>query len=167
MVSSGITSDNLQIGSRTGGDITVDGVTDASSLGLTMLTLIATQPSKLVVFENTPSSFNKGITVRGTGGVVLSVSVTKKNAQSTFSTGTGSLTVVNAKKLCTTGQQLLLTVDDLDLEGTISTGVSAATVECSSAGRVLGVGNTVKEFHMSGNQRKTCYDQECRPGIYI
>ena len=74
------------------------------------------------------------------GGVVLSQSLTTESSSVVVSTGTGSLTVVSTMSLSTTGQLLTITADDFDLNGEVSSGTHTTIIECTSAGRTVGLG---------------------------
>jgi hypothetical protein len=95
---------DLTVGSTSNGDITVDGLADASTDELGRVRLRATRAARHVVFDANPTLFNKGITVQAAGGVVLSTSVTTKNLETVLWTGTGTLTMVTTMTLSTTNQ---------------------------------------------------------------
>ena len=97
--------------------------------------------NETVVFASASSAFNKGLTVQASFGVIFSESVTNKNANVTMSTGTGTLTVVAGKVISTTGQALTVTGDDVNLEGSVSTGSSAVTLNCQTPLLTVGLGS--------------------------
>merc|ERR1719460_559297 len=115
-------SGGLTVGSPTNGNITVDGVTEASSDQLGMVVLEATAAGQSVTFNSNPSSFDKGITVKAASGIVLSDSVVTKSSTTVLSAGIGSLTVAGGKSLDSTGQTLLITANDVDLVGSLDAG---------------------------------------------
>ena len=61
------------------GTISVNGIDDASSDQIGTLTLLSTRSADMINFVSFASSFNKGIVLNGSNGVVLSQSVTTKN----------------------------------------------------------------------------------------
>ena len=64
--------------------------------------------------------------------------------------GVGTYTIVTTKQMSTTNQVLALTVDDMDLAGTILTGTKAVHVHCVTPGRLVGIGVTAKQMHITG-----------------
>ena len=100
----------LTIGDSHNSVITVAGITDSSSDEIGTLTLIALKPTQTISFANSPSSFNKGLTIQGAAGISLADSLTSKNQPVTMSTGTGTLTIMGGKALSTTAQYFLLTL---------------------------------------------------------
>lgn len=113
------TSAQFIVGSSTGGSISIDGVTEDSSTAAAVR-LIATNATRMVVFETTASTFNKGVVVQAMGGIVLSESLNARLSDSLISAGTGTLTVASSFELSTSGQLLSITAQDIDLDGDIS-----------------------------------------------
>jgi hypothetical protein len=134
----------LTVGSSTTANVHVAGVTDGSSDQLGFIQFLATKDTMKVVFENSASTFNKGLTIQAIGGIVLSESVTTKNSDLLLFAGTGSLTIVAKKSLSTTNQLLTITADDADVasSATITTGTSAIFVAPTTSNRTLGLGTT-------------------------
>jgi len=130
----------MKLGSSTSGDITVTGVSDGHTDTIGTLTLVGTKSATTVTFLSTASSFNKGIVVQGMGGVVFSESATTRAGSSVLYAGTGSLTVVTAMSMQTSGQLLTITTDDFDVNGEISSGAAVTIIECTSDGRTVGLG---------------------------
>ena len=133
------------------GDISVDGLTDASTDWIGTLLLVATKDVRKVSFIEVASSFNKGITLQAAGGISLSQSVTTKNWQTKMYAGTGVLTLHDGMSFSTTNQLLTITADDVDVRGvaTVSTGTAAAIIATLSAntigiGAVLGKDTTLE-----------------------
>ena len=87
--------------------------------------------------------------MQAAGGVVLSDSVTTKSVPISVSTGTGFLTVDSGDVLSTTGQILTITANDFNLSGDVSSGTTTTVIECFSAGRTVGLGDTSKDLTIS------------------
>jgi hypothetical protein len=138
------------VGDIHNGDITVDGIQDENSRMMGRLTLVATKVGKTVSFANQTSTFNKGITVQAGAGIILQESLTTKQETTILSGGTGTLTIATTKSLSTTGQFLLITADDIDLQGdaSISSG-SAATVIAPATSKTIGIGTTTEQMAIS------------------
>lgn len=77
----------LTLGSSVMGSVTVDGVDEASSDSFGRLTLAATRDGSVVTFENSASSFNKGISVQGMQGITINENLTTKESESIFNSG--------------------------------------------------------------------------------
>jgi len=143
----------LTVGSAYSGSITVDKISSANtdSLGV-VLNLIATKADQTVIFDKTPSTFNKGLTIQGMGGVILNTDVTTCDSKLQVNTGTGSLTVAWGILLSTTNQELVVTTDDLRLDGAILTGAAATSITCFSEGRTVSMGAFAQELAISGGE---------------
>ena len=145
-----ITTDGgLVIGDSSSGDISISGIKDSNSDTIATLVLHATKATKVVEFLSSPSSFNKGITIQAKG-VVLEDAVTTKASPTVLHTATGTITISSTGSLSTSDQLLLITTDDLDFQGSVSTGDRAIKIECSTAGQTVGVGTTSTQFTLTG-----------------
>ena len=131
-----IKCDGLSIGGSANSNITVDGITDTSTRDLGVLSLRAYKESSTVTFANNPSFFNKGISVQAAGGVHLTASVTTKDSFTTIYAGTGTLTVESSQSLSTTGQDLLVTSDDVELGGAVDSGAGITSFACTTSQKV-------------------------------
>jgi hypothetical protein len=147
------TSQGITIGDSSSGNIVVSGVTDSSSDVIATLNLVATKANRLVTFKTEASSFNKGITVLATGGIVLSESATTKNWPTLLNAGTGTITVAASKTLSSTNQLLTLTSDDVDFSAssTVSTGTTTLLVATKSP-RTIGIGTTTEQFDLEASE---------------
>ena len=85
--------------------------------GCKPITLKATQTSRNIVFSAYASSFNKGIILQASGGVILSQSVTTIASDVVIRAGTAALRVIDKRELSTTNKFLTITADDIDLQG--------------------------------------------------
>jgi hypothetical protein len=132
----------LTFGDASSGAITVTGITDANSDDIGTLSLVATKAAATVQFVTTPSSFQKGLQVHAHAGVTVAASVTSKSTPSLFNCGTATLTVAALQSLSTSDQLLLVTANDVDISGSLSTGVVG--LACTTPDRIIGVGNSVK-----------------------
>merc|ERR1719502_891647 len=140
----------LYIGSSSNKFVEVDGVTDASTDELGRMHLIATNANLTVTYKGAPSSFNKGITVQASEGVVLSTSLTTKNTATKLAAGTSFVTVVATKTLSTTDQLLVITADDYDISGEVNTGAGAGKFETTSELSIgVGTGAGVEQVTFS------------------
>ena len=117
-------SQGLTIGGATAGSIVVDGVDLTSSDSVGLISLVASRDGSTVTFANTPSSFDKGVVVQGMAGVTLDTDLTTKGSETALNSGTGTLTVSSGQVLSTSGQVLTMTVDNIDLRGSITSGDS-------------------------------------------
>jgi hypothetical protein len=142
----------LTIGDSSNGSIFIDGVTDGSSDDLGVLRLRTTKAKRNVQFIANPSSFNKGLEIFASDGVILSQSVTVTNSDTKISAGTGTMTVAATRSLSTTNQLLTITADDVDILGTVNTGTHYVTIECGMEGRTAGFGSTAQQFIMDGEE---------------
>lgn len=66
--------------------------------------------------------------------------------------GTGTLTIANTMLLNTNNQQLIVTANDIDLVGTVSTGTAAMTIHCFEPGRTVGLGDGQGQMRIRGNE---------------
>ena len=117
-----LSCDGITIGSNSSGTIYVHGLHDSSTDTIGRLTLQATNAERQIIFQSGATSFNKGVTLQAMAGIILSESVTTKSLGTILQTGTGSLTVALAKSLSTTSQHLLVTANDVDFWGTVTSG---------------------------------------------
>jgi hypothetical protein len=147
------TSTGVNIGSSDAGVINVGGITDSNSDSLGLLTLIATRPARIVEFTSSPSFFNRGITVRSTGGVVFNSDATTKNSQTIINCGTGTITVAPTKAVSSSNQLLIFTSDDIDFgaSSTVSTGTAALTLTTHSL-KTIGVGTNAAQYDFDVNE---------------
>ena len=136
----------LTFGGSLSGNLHVSGITDTSSDSVATITLLATKHAALVQFDTAASVFNKGILVQAMGGVVVSTDVTTTSSQTVMQTGTGTMTVASGAQLSTSSNLLTLTIDDISLTGAISTGTTTVVVECTTAGRTIGLGSAPAEL---------------------
>jgi hypothetical protein len=151
-------SNGLSIGDSSSGNITVDGVTDTNSDTFSTLMLHATKAPSVVLFDNSATSFNKGIVVQAVGGVILSESVTTKSTGTRILTGTGTLTIVASKTLTTTNEMLTVTADDIDFSASaaMSSGTSYIHIQPTSP-RTIGLGTTVMGMDIEGSEVGALY----------
>lgn len=77
----------LTVGNSFVGEVAASGVTDASTANIGRVVLVAHKIGMRVVFNEAPSSFNKGITVQSYAGIVLDESLTTKNTGTYFNSG--------------------------------------------------------------------------------
>jgi hypothetical protein len=143
----------LTFGSSNTANVYIAGITDESSKELGFIDFVATKDTMLVVFENSASSFNKGLTIQAVGGIVMSEGLTTKSSDLVLFAGTGTLTVVGKKSLSTTDQLLTVTADDADIasSATITTGTSPIYVAPTTSNRTLGLG-TPTGLHLSDSE---------------
>ena len=134
----------LTIGSSANGSITVNGMSDANTAAVGTITLLALNQAKIIKFESDPSYFNKGIFVRGQGGVNVETSVTTKNTPTALNAGTGSITVAAGATLSTTQQLLTITTNGLDIVGKIETDSGSMQIS-TPQGLSMGVGSTTEQ----------------------
>ena len=82
----------------------------------------------------------------------MSAGMTSKASSTLLATGTGILRVLASQSLHTTNQLLTVTTDDVDFlaNSEVSTGTGAMTLNCHTAGRVIGIGGYVKQMTLSG-----------------
>lgn len=141
----------LTVGSSLTGSITLAGVMDNSTAEFGTLRLLATGAQKQVVFNDYASSFNKGITVEGSGGVVLSQSVTTKSSATLLITGTGALTVRSTYELSTSNQMLSVTADDIHIGAgsLVSTGAASVAITAYNHSHEIGIGSITKAMTIS------------------
>jgi hypothetical protein len=130
----------LSFGSPHGLNTVVEGLTSVNNDALNIIELLATRSAGLVGLDTAVSTFDKGIIVQGAGGIVLSESVTTTTSTTYLQTRTGTLTVVSGKTLSTTNQLLMLSVDDIDIQGDIETGTNYINLETYTDERLVGVG---------------------------
>jgi len=116
--------------------------------------LIASSSSGQVVFKDAPSSFNKGIVVEASGGIVLSHSVTTKGTATYLTAGTGTITVTATSTLSSTNQLLTLLADDVEFEVSsgILTGTAKLVLDTYTSGIEMGIGHPVKPYHLGDNE---------------
>ena len=65
-----------------------------------------------------------------------------------LSAGTGTLTVMSTKQLSTNGQQLSITANDADFQGAVSSGIEWTSIECTTGGRVVTLGEPGYTGHL-------------------
>jgi hypothetical protein len=140
----------LSMSKSDGGSLFVNGLSDANTDSVGTILLVATQTSRLVSFESYASTFNKGIIVQATGGIVFSQSVTTKNLQTVLRAGSGTLTIVDRRTLSTTNQLLTMTADDIVLQGvaSVTTGAAAIVVATDST-KTVGLGTDATQFSLT------------------
>ena len=129
----------LSLGNAETGSMSLVNITNAASQEIGTLTLIATRPSYNVTFSESGSTFNKGLVIEASFGVILSESVISQGI-TTMLAGTGTLTIENAKLLSTTNNLLQLTADDFDIPGFISTGNASLHMRTMTS-KDISVGN--------------------------
>jgi len=153
-----VANGGLTIGSSGGGSISVSGVSVASTDQTGTVSLIATKVGNTVTFKTSASAFSQGIVVQAANGITLSESVATKAAPSSMSAGAGTLTIEGSIVLSTNGQNLVITADDINLAAASSVNAGAGAIELHgfSANRELGIGATVKPFHVSDAELGRC-----------
>ena len=150
------TSDRLSIGNDASSTLAVDGVTTGNSDSLGTLELRATGPDQQVQFTGSDSSFHKGISVHGMGGIVVTSSFYATGTASSLSAGTGTLTVQSSQMVSTGDQYLAVTADDLDIQGSISSGTATTLIECFTTNRLVGLGDTTAgQLHIASDEMQT------------
>jgi hypothetical protein len=135
----------LTVGSSTNGDLRVYGTAAASVDAIGTLTLYATHAAgKNVAFTTAASSFNKGIVIESSNGIILSQSVTTMADPITMDTGTGKLTLDGSAQLSTTNEMLTITTDDVVLSASaaITTGTKTLVLKETTSARNIGIGAT-------------------------
>lgn len=144
----------VNIGSSTNGVISVDGLTTSNTDTIGTLTLIATDTSgSRVDFIGSASSFNKGIVAQAGSGIVFEQHVTTEACTTTLSSGEGTLTIVTPRKLITSGQQLMITADDMNINGFIdATPSGVVVIECGTNGNTVGLGRANGQLSIDGNE---------------
>ena len=80
----------------------------------------------------------------------MAESLTTKFGVVTFSAGNGALTVAATKTFSTTDQALIVTADDITIEGDVSTGSEGIVINCETDGRTVGLGSTSQEMTIEG-----------------
>jgi hypothetical protein len=147
------TSSGVFIGSADSGDIVVSAVTDSNSDTMNLVTLLATKASRAVTFESPPSSFNKGIVVQSTSGIVFNDGLTTKNSATYLNGGTGSLTIAASRSLSSTNQLLTVTTDDVDISSsaTVDTGTGTLLLTTTSS-LTMGVGTTTQQYDLESSE---------------
>jgi hypothetical protein len=146
------TSNQMTIGDSSSGDISVGGIQDSNSDDFALLVLRATKGTRTVTFETSVSTFNKGITIRATTGVIVNADTTITSSGTIFNIGTGTVTIASSKTLSTAGQLLSITTDDFDLAGDMSTGSSFIVTKCYSPGRTVGFGSGTGSLGLTGTE---------------
>ena len=132
----------LTIGNSRNGSISVDGITLGSSDSFGTLTLKALKDTATgITFMDQASHFHKGITLQAQGGIDFADSVTTKFGSVILSAGFGSLTVAATKTFSTSNQALIITADDLTIEGNLITGTEGIILNCASADHTVGLGS--------------------------
>ena len=146
------TTGAVTLGSSTGGDINVAGITDGSTANVGTIKLIATDSASRIVFEAASSTFNKGIEVQAGAAVVFSESVTTAGATIVSA---GAFTVDSAVVL-TTDQTFSLATDTIALVGAseLDSGTAGASIVVFTEDRPIDVGasNTANTLHVSGTE---------------
>jgi hypothetical protein len=144
----------LTVGNHRNGITTIDGLTDASTDEVDRLLLIAQKHEQLVVFDQTTSVFNKGITIQTAGGVVMSASFLSKNTPTYVQTGTGTLTVATTISLISSSQLLTITADDVDFQGTsaISSGDALTLLQTFTPDLEIAVGQANKPLQLGDSE---------------
>ena len=143
-----VSAGGFTIGDATTGSISVTGITMSNSDTVGTLTLVATKSAAGVTFESTISSFQKGLVIQTDAGISVDTTVTTNGSPCTFNCGTGTLSITALKSLSTTDQLLLITANDIKVDGTLEAGVM--NVACTTAGRTLGLGHGTKLAGLSG-----------------
>ena len=142
------------VGSSTLGTITLDGILDSASDSLDRLVLKATLSESQVVFVGGDSSFNKGITILANDGIAMGSSVTTKNSATYISAGSNGVTIADTHSLSSSNQQVELTADDIDLQGTatLSAGTATLQVLTTTAAHTVGLGNTTRGMQITDTE---------------
>jgi hypothetical protein len=143
----------LTIGDSRSGDVIFDGISDSNSDDFELLVLKATKAGKIVTFAGGESSFNKGITIQAAGGIVFSTSMSTKQTTTVLHAGTGFISVLSNATLSSTSTALLMTCDDIFMNGTVSSGTGSVTLTRTTRdGIAVGIDSQASDLHMSMDQ---------------
>lgn len=134
-----ITANLVTVGDSSNGQITVGGVTAGNTDQMGHLRLTALAPNTAVV-QTTDCHFGSLLTLEASENILLG-GATTSNGTTVLDAGTGTLTIATGKALSTSGSQLTITADDLDVLGPLNTGTAAVHL-MTQTGRsiVLGTG---------------------------
>jgi hypothetical protein len=139
----------LTIGTSATGHVDINGLTDGSTDQVGVIVIVATKTSKTVTFDSNPSAFQKGITVQATGGVAVLESVTTKSSATVLRGGTGYLTIRDRRTLSSTNQQLTITADNIDIQGTeqgLTAGTTSLLTIATETGVTVGLGPETQQM---------------------
>ena len=129
----------LSIGNDRTASISLNNVTNSASQEIGTLTLIATRPTYNITFAGSASTFNKGLVVEASQGLILSASVTTQGLTK-MNAGTGTVTIEGSKALSTTNNLLILVASDFDIPGSIVSGNKSMHISTTTS-KQISVGN--------------------------
>ncbi|OYP35811.1 beta strand repeat-containing protein [Rhodopirellula sp. MGV] len=139
---------------RTSGDIVADQVSVPATITGTV-TLTADGANSTVTFQNGASSF-VGLAINASDGVVLNASVSTTqviaiNADTDAGDGIGTFTIGVLGGLNSTGQDIAITADSIELQGNLDAGAGDVLL-VDSDGSGIGLGDTSVGFDVSGSE---------------
>jgi len=144
-----MTASETVMGGASNGNIFVDEIQENRTKAAGAIRLVATSRDSIVnIMKQT--SFEHGLTVQAEGGIIVNKNLTTRGAETRLHSGTGALIIKNAATVNTSGEELFVVGDQLDLRGEIHTGLGAASIYCHTDGNTVGIGRGSGRLQLSG-----------------